>query len=132
MDPALNDAPPFDPIRHRRGGRPRKTVDGLHEIIPARFTHDEAARIRAAAAQAGVSSSAIVRAAFNNAELRLIVMRTAAPEVVQQLRYMGNNVRQTLFEARRGTFGPEVEAEARQALQVIYSELGPLLHGSER
>ena len=121
-----------DPRVHPgRGGRPRKGSDGLCEIIPARFTADEAARIRAAAAGAGVSASAIVRAAFNNANLTLTVTEAAPPEIVRQLRIMGHNLDQALFEARRGNFTPAAEHELRAAAAAISAQLRGLLHGPE-
>ena len=132
MDPAAFDKPPFDPIRHRRGGRPRKAPDERHgRFLGCWATPELAARIEAKAAAAGISLSEYMRLVLDGEGLTIEVVQAAPPAVLRQLRVMRNNVKQTLFEAQRGTFSPEVEAAALQALQVIHSELWTLLHGSE-
>jgi hypothetical protein len=130
MDEAT--APAFDPIRHRRGGRPRKPPQDKHdEFITFRVTPEQRAQGEEKAARAGLSLSAYSRAAFLGDTVRIVVRKGAPPEVILQLRYMGNNVKQVLHEARLGNFPPHVEAKAAEALDIINAELRALLHGPE-
>src|SRR5437773_2055098 len=76
-------------------------------LIGIRVTPDEFAGVEARAAAAGLSLSAYGRAAFSGDSVRVIMSQSAPPEIIRQLRYMGNNVKQALHEARTGNFpGP--------------------------
>lgn len=126
------DTPPsFDPVRHRRGGRPRKAEDERHsEVLKIRITPDALAKLTAQAEAAGLSVSEYGRATIENNPVRVTVSQTAPPEVVQQLRIMGGNLRQALEEGRRGHFrDPATEAALTTAAQTISAELRRMLHG---
>jgi hypothetical protein len=127
----LDDTPPkFDPIRHRRGGRPRKPGDKrLGFRVNFRITPEQWAKGEARAAEAGLSLSAYSRASFNGDTVRIVVTQGPPPETLYQLRIMGNNLKQALHEARRGDFSAETETKVMQALDAINAELWTLLHG---
>jgi hypothetical protein len=128
----MADTPPkFDPIRHRRGGRPRKPEHQRRDtVVRVRMNTEEFSRIEARAAAADLSLSAYSRASFSGDTVRIVVTQSAPPEIVHQLRGMGNNLKQALHEARRGNFSSETETRVTQALDAINAELRTLLHGS--
>ena len=128
------DAPPFDPVRHRRGGRRRKPEGERRDIgIRVRLSPEELAGAKERAKAAGMSMAAFGRAALNNTPISLTVVKEAPPEIVFQLRAMGNNLNQALYEARAGNFtDPNTEAALVAAAQTIASELRTVLHGPER
>ena len=127
-------APAFDPVKHRRGGRPRKDDTArLGESLAVRLTPDARAELDARAAAAGLSPAAYARAALSGAVVRVTVSQTAPPELIQQLRIMGGNLRQALELARDGRYiRPSTEAALTRAAQTISDELRTLIHGPER
>ena len=127
-------APAFDPIRHRRGGRPRKDDTArLGELLAVRLTPEARAELDARAAAAGLSPAAFARAALSGAAVRVTVSQTAPPELIQQLRIMGGNLRQALEHAREGRYiKPSTEAALAEAARTISAELRRLIHGPER
>jgi hypothetical protein len=128
----VDDAPPkFDPIRHRRGGRPRKPEHERYGCnVSFWLSPEQRAKGEARAAEAGLSLSAYSRASFTGDTVRVVVTRGAPPELLRQLRLIGNNLKQALHEARRGNFTSETETRVMQALDAINAELRTLLHGS--
>ena len=110
------DAPPFDPVRHRR----------------VRLSPEELTAAKERAKAAGMTMAAFGRASLNNALIRVTVVKEAPPEIVFQLRAMGNNLNQALYEARAGNFAnPSTEAALLAAAQTIAAELRTVLHGPE-
>ena len=129
----MSDAAPFDPVRHRRGGRrPKAAAERRDVFIRVRVTTGQLAAITARAAAAGLSLADYGRAALDGKAVQVTVSRTAPPEVLRQLRIMGGNLRQALEEGRRGNFGdPATEAALTDAARVVAAELRRLLHAPE-
>lgn len=131
----MNDPapPPFDPVRHRRGGRPRKPQEARQDgILSVRLPRDAHAALTARAAASGLSLADFSRAALEGNPVRVTVSQTAPPEVIRQLRIMGGNLRQALELAREGRYiRPSTEAALEEAARTISAELRRLLHGPE-
>lgn len=117
----------------RKGGRKRKPPDELRgQWIGFRGTAAERAAIQERASAAGFSTiSDFARAALGDVPARVRRGPSYPPEVVAQLRRLGNNVNQTLREARFGNFPPQVATAAEEALQDVSKFLRSLLHGPE-
>jgi hypothetical protein len=130
----VDDPPPtFDPIRNRRGGRPRKPDHERHGYrVRFRVTPEQWAKGEARAAEAGLSLAAYSRASFTGDTVRIVVTQGAPPELLRQFRLIGNNLKQALHEARLGNFSSETETKIMQVLDAINAELRTLLHGPER
>lgn len=79
-----------------------------------------------------MSLSAFARAALGSTPIYVTMVQEAPPEIVHQLRMMGNNLNQALADARRGSFArPDTEAALIAAAQIIAAELRTVLHGPE-
>ena len=127
----MDSPPPFDPIRHRRGGRKRKPEDKrLCEIVKIRITPEKLAEMKARADEVCMSLSEYGRATFENNPVRVTVAQRAPPEVIREMRIMSNDVKEVIRLARLGTFDtPELEAAAVAAMQAIATEFRRLLYG---
>lgn len=125
-------APLFDPVRHRRGGRPRKAPEALHgQLVVFRVTPEQKARAEAKAAEAGLSLSEYGRRLFTGESLTIEVAPIPPPEIIRQLRMMGNNLNQALHEARQRGFAEAERQALEQAVRSVSVELRMLLHGPE-
>lgn len=127
--------PMSDPTRtRRRGGRPPKSeAERRDSFIGFWVTADEHARILARASASGVSAvSSFARAAALDAPVRS-ASRPAnySPEIVAQLRRIGNNLNQCLYEARVGNFRPSLAAATEDAIKEVSAALRAQLHGPE-
>ena len=131
MDKAA--APQFDPIRHRRGGRPRKAANErrAHQLN-IRLTPDEWADGEARAAAAGLSLCEYGRLVLSDRALSIEVAPVPPPEIVRQLRALGHNLDQALHEARRMGFSDVARRALEQAARTVSTELRALFHGPER
>lgn len=134
MEPS---AQPPDPARHRRGGRPLKPdTERLDSFIRFRVKADQREAIAARAASSGLSVADYSRAALDGNPVTVIVSQTAPPEVIQQLRMMGINLRQGVVGVQSGCFtDPAIAAAVAAALleasQTVSAELRTVMHGSE-
>ena len=124
--------PPFDPVRHRRGGRrPKDEAERRDLLIQVRVSPKERDRAAVAAAAAGLTLSQYTRAAFNGA-IVITVSQTAPPEVLRQLRLLNLNMNQILHQSRLGVFSaPDLEAAAVEAMRTVSGELRRLIHAPE-
>ncbi|MGE7416173.1 plasmid mobilization protein [Methylobacterium tarhaniae] len=122
-----------DPSIRARGGRkPKPAPDVRDKFIGYRSTAAEHAEIRDRALAAGFASvSDFARSSLEGSGVRLRRGPSYPPEVVAQLRRLGNNVNQTLREARYKNFPPEVGEAAEEALHEVSVYLRSLLHGPE-
>lgn len=119
-----------------RGGRKRKPPTDLRSVlIGYRGTPAEQAELRASAGRAGMSVSQFMRAAKDAAlrgtSFQPRLQTSHAPEIVAQLRQLGNNVNQIARHANFGTLPPEAGEEAQALLREISSYLRLLHYGSE-
>lgn len=120
--------------RRSKGGRKRKPADELRSsFIGFRGTFAERAEVMERASVTGTSMSDFARAALLKGILLPPRTRDAhyPPEVVAQLRRLGNNLNQILREARFGHFPPQVATAAEEALQETSTYLRGLIHGPE-
>jgi hypothetical protein len=125
-------APKFDPIRHRRGGRPRKPDHERHgRYVSFWMTDEQRERGEAKAAEAGLSISEYGRAVFSGGTLTIEVASVPPPELMQELRVIGRNLWQAIEDARRNHFSEAERRALEQAAAVISTELRVLLHDPE-
>jgi hypothetical protein len=125
-------APIFDPIRHRRGGRPRKPEQERHgRYVSFWVTEEQRARGEAKAAEAGLSLSEYGRAVFSGDALTIEVAPMPPPELVRELRMIGRNLWQAIEDARRNHFAEAERRALERVAAVISTELRVLLHGPE-
>ena len=113
-----------------KGGRPAKDkADRRDCYIGFWVTATERAAIEGRAAAAGVPSlSQFARASALFQRIRYGRASTHSPELVAQLRRVGNNLNQCLKEARTGNFPPAVARAAEEALKDISALLRAQLH----
>ena len=125
-------APPFDPIRHRRGGRPAKPDAQRRDIrLQVRISPQEHDTAKALIATTGLSLSEFVRRAFEGS-VEIVTAQTAPPELLRQLRVLNNHMNQLLHEARRAPDAlPKLEAAAIDAMQTVNAELRVMIHGPQ-
>jgi hypothetical protein len=124
------DAPPFDPIRHRRGGRKRKPEnDRASCVLRIRITTEKYWQFFARAAEANMTLSAYGRATFENNPVRVRVVPGAPAEVMRELRIMGRNLWQAIEDGRRYGFSDRERQALELAAETISNELRRLLYG---
>ena len=119
--------------RISRGGRPRKEQAERRDLyIGFWVTGKEKATIEARAAQLGVVSlSHFARSAVLSQPVRTASSPTHSPELVAQLRRVGNNLNQCLREARFGNFPPSLANAAEEAIKEVSVLLRSQLHDPE-
>jgi hypothetical protein len=126
MDEAT--APQFDPIRHSRGGRPRKRPEEQRgEFVGFWLTADELARLdEAAAAAHAISRGDYLRAVAlaeqdgaTTTQLPKHKRRRDVAPVVAQLGRLGGLLHQYIKEARFGPFTPATEAAAQETIKAL-------------
>lgn len=123
-----NTAPKFDPIKHRRGGRPRKAEPDRHScVLRIRITPEKYLLLSGRADEAGMSLSAYARATFEDNPVKVRVSPLPPIEVWRELRMMGINLNQALQEARTHGFSEERQAALEEAARTISTELGRLM-----
>jgi Mobilization protein NikA len=122
-------APPkFDPIRHRRGGRPRKAADKRRgTVIRVRLTLEEWAKVEARAAETRLSLSDYIRTVMYGEQLTIKIAPVPPPEVMRQLRIMGRNLWQAIEEGRRLGFSEARQRALEEAAATIGREMRRLL-----
>ena len=120
-------------FRRSTGGRPRKeAADKRDSYIGFWASAKEKAAIEARAAEAAAPSlSHFARSASLSEPIRAGRKPTHSPELVAQLRRVGNNLNQCLKEARVGNFPPEVAVAAEEALKEVSAVLRAQLHDPE-
>ena len=124
MDEAT--APPFDPVRHSRGGRPRKRPEERRgEFVGVWLTADELARLdEAVTAARAVSRGDYLRAVALSGHGAAVVpppkrrARSIAP-IVAQLGRLGGLLHQCVKAANLGHFTPETDKAARETINAL-------------
>lgn len=120
--------PPFDPVRHRRGGRKPKAEPDRHScVLRVRITPEKYWQLSARALEASMSLSAYARATFEDNPVQVRVSPLPPVEVMRELRIMGNNLNQALQEARIHGFSEQRIQALEQAAATISSELGRVM-----
>jgi hypothetical protein len=119
--------------RPSRGGRPRKEQAERRSLyIGFWVTVKEKAAIEARAADIGATSIGhFARAAALSQPIRTGRTPTHSPELVAQLRRVGNNLNQCLREARFGNFPAAMTAATEEAIREVSALLRAQLHDPE-
>ena len=125
-------APKFDPLRHRRGGRPRKPPQERRVYrINLRLTPEEWAQGEARAAEAGLSITEYGRLLFTQTTLTIETAPVPPPETLRQLRLMGNSLRQAIAVVQAHGFTQQTQREIEEAARAVSTGLRTLIHGPE-
>ena len=118
--------------RRKTGGRPRKErAERKDSFISFRVNDEEYAAIFARAQSIGRPVSDFARAAALGYPIRQNRPSQHSPELVAQLRRIGNNLNQCLKEAHIGNFPPQVADAAEEALREISKVLRAQFHAPE-
>jgi hypothetical protein len=118
--------------RLKKGGRPRKEkAERRESYISFRVNDEECAAIFARAKSIGKPVSDFARATALGSPVRQNRPSQHSPELVAQLRRIGNNLNQCLKEARIGNFPLQVADAAEEAIKEVSAVLRAQFHAPE-